>query len=528
MNLISSDGSILIQEQSCVTDVKVATPSRFAISTAPTPSFLFSGNGTTTPLSGNVRISNQSGNTLLLKPDGLYITFPSYTETLLTAIDSPTIDLTTTGLSSHTLRADVKLSVSANNALIVKSDGLYVPSNGISGGGSYTDAQARNAISALVPLIYNNITGVLSINKATALQAGYLSALDWVNFNAKEPSIAPGNTSQYWRGDKTWQILNTSVVPEMGNQYFTTIRARNSIGALAPIYYNNLTGIISTIPASGSQDGYLTSMDWASFNAKVNDGVSVASVNGQSVYKDKNSSNILEFKGIRGTNGITVTSDANDVIIGGSGVVPAVNAGADKSVVLPTSSVTMTGGASTSAGTITSTTWLFLSGPSAYSIADASSTTTLITGLTTGTYVFRLLGINSFGLVNTDDVVVIVSGSIVVLDTIYVGANNTGAIPTESEILASISSTQNGALNVNADWTSFNSVPQFTFFAIPDGGAAYEKNKWYVDPLNNGNIGGSSDAFGALSVVTVSGNAYSVGISNYATQWTSVVSLQKV
>lgn len=40
----------------------------------------------------------------------------------------------------------------------------------------------------------------------------------------KEASITPGTTAQYWRGDKTFQTLDTSVVPENTNQYFTTAR----------------------------------------------------------------------------------------------------------------------------------------------------------------------------------------------------------------------------------------------------------------------------------------------------------------
>lgn len=40
----------------------------------------------------------------------------------------------------------------------------------------------------------------------------------------KEATITAGTTAQYWRGDKSWQTLNTSVVPESGNLYFTTAR----------------------------------------------------------------------------------------------------------------------------------------------------------------------------------------------------------------------------------------------------------------------------------------------------------------
>lgn len=43
--------------------------------------------------------------------------------------------------------------------------------------------------------------------------------------NAKENSIASGTTSQYWRGDKTWQTLDTTIVTEGTNLYFTQARA---------------------------------------------------------------------------------------------------------------------------------------------------------------------------------------------------------------------------------------------------------------------------------------------------------------
>ena len=39
-----------------------------------------------------------------------------------------------------------------------------------------------------------------------------------------EPAIAAGTTSQYWRGDKTWQTLNTTSVTEGTNLYYTQAR----------------------------------------------------------------------------------------------------------------------------------------------------------------------------------------------------------------------------------------------------------------------------------------------------------------
>jgi hypothetical protein len=44
-----------------------------------------------------------------------------------------------------------------------------------------------------------------------------------------EPTITAGTTSQYWRGDKTWQTLNTTAVVEGTNLYFTEGRVRSTL-----------------------------------------------------------------------------------------------------------------------------------------------------------------------------------------------------------------------------------------------------------------------------------------------------------
>ena len=120
-----------------------------------------------------------------------------------------------------------------------------------------------------------------------------------------EPKITAGTTAQYWRGDKTFQTLNTTAVPEGTNLYYTDIRARSAItltttGTSGAATYNNLTGVLNvpqypgtngtvtsiattapltggTITTSGtlgitqattSTNGYLSSTDWNTFNNK--------------------------------------------------------------------------------------------------------------------------------------------------------------------------------------------------------------------------------------------------------------------
>lgn len=46
--------------------------------------------------------------------------------------------------------------------------------------------------------------------------------------SGKENVTSSGTASQYWRGDKTWQALNTAVVSESTNLYYTDTRVRSS------------------------------------------------------------------------------------------------------------------------------------------------------------------------------------------------------------------------------------------------------------------------------------------------------------
>lgn len=52
----------------------------------------------------------------------------------------------------------------------------------------------------------------IQVKQAATGQSGYLSSTDWNTFNNKEGAIAAGSTSQYWRGDKSWQTLNQASV----------------------------------------------------------------------------------------------------------------------------------------------------------------------------------------------------------------------------------------------------------------------------------------------------------------------------
>jgi hypothetical protein len=123
----------------------------------------------------------------------------------------------------------------------------------------------------------------LSLGLASAGVTGALSGTDWTTFNSKENAITAGTTAQYYRGDKTFQTLNTAAVPELTNLYYTEARvsANTDVAANTAARHNAVTlgtanGLslstqqLSLGLASSSANGALSSTDWTTFNNKQN------------------------------------------------------------------------------------------------------------------------------------------------------------------------------------------------------------------------------------------------------------------
>ena len=101
----------------------------------------------------------------------------------------------------------------------------FVKGDGSLDGSSYitTAITSLNALTASVQTFQTGTSGTdftisssgtvhkFLIPSSSASARGLLTSTDWSNFNSKEPAITSGTTSQYWRGDKTWQTFPTSV-----------------------------------------------------------------------------------------------------------------------------------------------------------------------------------------------------------------------------------------------------------------------------------------------------------------------------
>jgi hypothetical protein len=140
---------------------------------------------------------------------------------------------------------DAVTSVFGRTGAVVSANGDYTTSQVTEGTNLYfTNARVHSAISGTAPI--SEVSGVISIAQSNTTTDGYLSSTDWNTFNNKQPLITAGTTDQYYRGDKTFQILNTSAVAEGTNLYYTDTRSRSAISEnITGIDYSNATGVFS-------------------------------------------------------------------------------------------------------------------------------------------------------------------------------------------------------------------------------------------------------------------------------------------
>lgn len=145
-------------------------------------------------------------------------------------------------------------------------------------------------LTATSPLVYNNITGNISILQSSATTNGYLSSANWNTFNQKQAAISL--TTDGSSGASTF-LFNTLNIPEYtlsglggvpssrtltingvthdlsANRSWVISGGINSVTATSPAFSSGGANPNITIQEAGpTQNGYLSSSDWTIFNSK--------------------------------------------------------------------------------------------------------------------------------------------------------------------------------------------------------------------------------------------------------------------
>jgi hypothetical protein len=106
-------------------------------------------------------------------------------------------------------------------------------------------------------------------------------------------------------------------------------------------------------------------------------------------------------------------------VVGAANLLPVANAGPDRSMTLPTNTITHTGGGTDADGTIATYRWSYVSGPTQYTIVTPDQVQTQFSDLVEGVYEFELAVTDNRGAIDRDTVLVTVKGSGSLLKQVY-------------------------------------------------------------------------------------------------------------
>jgi parallel beta-helix repeat protein len=145
---------------------------------------------------------------------------------------------------------------------------------------------------------------------------------------------------------------------------------------------------------------------------------------------------------------------------------PQADAGTNKSITLPTNSVTQVGSGSDADGSIASYAWTKISGPSTFTIVSPTSATTAINNLIAGTYVFRLTVTDNQSATGSDDVTILVNAAPNIPPVTNAGADQTIQLPTTSTTLAGNATDADGTISSHT-WTLLSGAPAVATITTP-------------------------------------------------------------
>ncbi|HEY8933713.1 MAG TPA: PKD domain-containing protein [Cyclobacteriaceae bacterium] len=229
----------------------------------------------------------------------------------------------------------------------------------------------------------------------------------------------------------------------------TMVLAGPDITLNQPLNSTTITAIAST------ETGAINSYTWTKVS-----GPSATITNGSSPTVTLTNLNIAGVYTFR----LTVTTDAGDsayddvvvTVVASVNQVPVANAGADKTITLPTNSLNLVGSGSDTDGTIATYLWTKVSGPTTFTLTNADKATASLAGLVAGTYVFQLTVTDDKGATASDQVTVLVNPAAVnQVPIANAGTDKTVNLPTSTLNITGSGSDADGTITTYL-WTKIS------------------------------------------------------------------------
>ena len=262
-----------------------------------------------------------------------------------------------------------------------------------------------------------------TVNLNGSSSTGTISSYSWTLVSG--PNVPVITTPTTVATTVTGLIQGTYVFQLSLNGTASTSQVTVTVNAAPAVVANAGSNQVITLPAStvtlngSTSTGTISSYAWTLVSGPNVPTITTASAVSTTVTGLIQGAYIfqLSLNGGVSTSQVTVTVNAASAVVA--------NAGTNQTIILPTSSVTLNGNAST--GTITSYAWTRVSGPGTPVLATPASVTTLVTGLTQGVYVFQL-SINGGASVSQVTVTVLASAASTTIFT-----TQTPSVPTDND-----------------------------------------------------------------------------------------------
>jgi hypothetical protein len=164
---------------------------------------------------------------------------------------------------------------------------------------------------------------------------------------------------------------------------------------------------------------------------------------------------VTDDKGATGKDTVQVKVNA------AANIPPVADAGSDKTITLPSNTVTLTGSGSDTDGSIASYSWTKISGPSSYSIVSPSSSVTNVSGLAEGVYQFRFTVTDNNGASASSDVEVTVNPENNISPVANAGTNQAIQLPANAVTLSGSGSDEDGTISSYL-WTKVSGPSSYT------------------------------------------------------------------
>ncbi|HEY0742413.1 MAG TPA: PKD domain-containing protein [Chryseosolibacter sp.] len=352
---------------------------------------------------------------------------------------------------------------------------IYLTGLSLGGGGTWVTAQDYPELfAAIAPVCggYNSPSkacGIAAENVAVWAFHGdsdttvpYSRSVNMVNaINACVPApsplakmtLYPGVNHNAWT--KAYKTDNSVHNPNV-YQWITTFTNTVKKGTKVPIANAGLDKTVAvgstTLKGTGSDsDGSIVAYQWKQIsgpNTSVLSSATVASptlsnlIVGAYTYR----LTVTDNAGVTDSDYVKINVTANTL--------PTVNAGADRSITLPTSSASITATASDADGTVTSYAWSKVSGGSA-TLSGTNASTLSCSALVEGSYVFRVTVTDNLGGKKSDDVALTVNPAPNALPTVNAGADKVITLPTNSVSITATASDSDGTI-ASYSWTKIS------------------------------------------------------------------------